>query len=87
MNRTPKFEVVNKPDLLYGINEIKTQAQTLEYDESGRLVTKDHTLTLIPYYAWANRGQGKMSVWLPYEAGAMHLGPALKVGSNEFLDK
>lgn len=23
MNRTPKFEVVSKPDLLYGINEIK----------------------------------------------------------------
>lgn len=48
--------------------------------------TQDATLKLIPYYAWANRGQGKMMVWLPYEAGAMHLGPALKVGTNEFLD-
>ena len=22
-------------------------------------------ITLVPYYAWANRGIGKMSVWLP----------------------
>ena len=29
MNRTPKFEVVEKPDLLYGINQLKTGAQTL----------------------------------------------------------
>ena len=70
MNRTPKFEVVEKPDLLYGINQIKTQAQTLEYDESGRLVAKDHTLTMIPYYAWAHRGAGNMAVWLPNEVSA-----------------
>ena len=30
MNRNPKFEVVEKPDLLYGINQLKTGAQTLE---------------------------------------------------------
>lgn len=70
MNRTPKFEVVEKSDLLYGINQIKTQAQTLEYDESGRLVAKDHTLTMIPYYAWAHRGAGNMAVWLPNEVSA-----------------
>ena len=70
MNRTPKFEGVEKPDLLYGINQIKTQAQTLEYDESGRLVAKDHTLTMIPYYAWAHRGAGNMAVWLPNEVSA-----------------
>ena len=23
-----------------------------------------HALTLIPYYAWAHRGSGEMSVWL-----------------------
>ncbi|WP_418416859.1 hypothetical protein, partial [Alistipes ihumii] len=25
--------------------------------------TRDVTLTLIPYYAWAHRGEGKMDVW------------------------
>ena len=64
MNRKPEFTVERKPELLYGIDELKTQAQTLGYDETGRLVTKDVTLTLIPYYAWAHRGTGEMAVWL-----------------------
>ena len=47
MNRNPKFEVVEKPDLLYGINQLKTGAQTLGYDDQGRLTTTDVNLTLI----------------------------------------
>ena len=70
MNLNPKFEVEKKPDLLYGINQLKTNAQVLSYDDSGRLTTKDVLLTLIPYYAWAHRGQGSMAVWLPQELSA-----------------
>lgn len=70
MNRAPKFEVVEKPDLLYGINQLRTDAQTLGYDDSGRLTTTDVKLTLIPYYAWAHRGAGAMAVWLPQELSA-----------------
>ena len=29
------------------------------------LQTKPTHIRLIPYYAWANRGQGDMSVWMP----------------------
>ncbi len=67
MNRKPTFSVENKPELLYGINEIKTNAQILSYDNDGRIVAKDVKLTMIPYYAWAHRGSGEMSVWLPNE--------------------
>ncbi|WP_455640434.1 beta-L-arabinofuranosidase domain-containing protein [Parabacteroides sp.] len=70
MNRKPEFKLQRKPELLYGINELTTQAQTLGYDESGRLTTKDVTLTLIPYYAWAHRGAGEMAVWLPQDVSA-----------------
>lgn len=70
MNQHPQFEVVERPDLLYGLNQIKTPVQTLEYDEQGRLVVKDQELTLIPYYAWAHRGPGNMAVWLPSEVRA-----------------
>lgn len=70
MNQHPQFEVVEKPDLLYGLNQIKTSVQTLEYDEQGRLLAKDQQLTLIPYYAWAHRGPGNMAVWLPSEVRA-----------------
>lgn len=66
---------------------IAAKAQRLSYDAEGKLCTSDVTLKLIPYYSWANRGQGKMMVWLPVEAGAVHLGPALRIGTNEFLDK
>lgn len=70
MNRTPKFEVVEKPDLLYGINQLKTDAQILGYDEEGRLTVQNVKLTMIPYYAWAHRGTGSMLVWLPQELSA-----------------
>lgn len=71
VNRKPEFTLERKPDLLHGINEIKTSAQTLDYDASGRLTVKDVMLTLIPYYAWAHRGKGEMAVWLPQEVNAV----------------
>ncbi|MDR3308909.1 MAG: glycoside hydrolase family 127 protein [Tannerella sp.] len=70
LNRKPEFTITAKPDFLNGINEITTGAQTLKYDDKGRLQTKDVTLALIPYYAWAHRGSGEMSVWLPQDLSA-----------------
>lgn len=70
MNRAPKFELVEKRDLLCGINQLKTDAQVLSYDDNGRLVAEDVKLTLIPYYAWCHRGSGPMAVWLPQELSA-----------------
>jgi DUF1680 family protein len=45
-----RFSVVEKPDMLYGIDQLVTS-------------TPDGQLTLIPYYAWAHRGRGEMNVW------------------------
>ena len=70
MNREPEFELVERPDLLYGLNQLVTDAQTLNYDDNGRLVAEDVKLTLIPYYAWCHRGSGEMAVWLPQELTA-----------------
>lgn len=75
LNRHPEFQVVERPDMLHGINEIKTEAQVLSYDASGKLTVKDVKLTLIPYYAWAHRGEGRMDVWLPIEVGAASAKP------------
>lgn len=75
LNRHPEFQVVERPDMLHGINEIKTEAQVLSYDASGKLAVKDVKLTLIPYYAWAHRGEGRMDVWLPIEVGAASAKP------------
>ncbi|MTK53984.1 glycoside hydrolase family 127 protein [Paludibacter sp.] len=73
MNRKPAFSVEYKPDLLYGINQIKTDAQILSYDLQGKIVAKDVKLTMIPYYAWAHRGSGEMAVWLPNELSSTRL--------------
>jgi len=70
MNKKPVFNVETKPNLLYGINTIQTDAQSLSYDAQGKLVTKEVKLNMIPYYAWAHRGSGDMAVWLPIDLSA-----------------
>lgn len=70
INRNPKFQVVKKPNMLYGIDEIVTRAQTLTYDDEGRVKAKDVDLNLIPYYAWAHRGSGNMDVWMAQDLSA-----------------
>lgn len=67
MSQKPELSVEHRSDLLYGIDMIHSDAQTIAYDEKGRLVVKDVTLNLIPYYAWCHRGSGEMTVWLPQE--------------------
>ena len=86
LNRNPQFEEVRRDDLLYGITQLKTQAQVLDYDTEGRLQTKDVTLTLIPYYAWAHRGSGKMSVWLPANLSATRPGVPPTTASQSKID-
>jgi DUF1680 family protein len=41
----------------------------LYYPASESVEAKDvpTTVKLIPYYAWANRGQASMQVWIPYQ--------------------
>lgn len=70
LNKKPTFKVESKKDLLYGINTIQTDAQSLNYDLQGKLETKDVKLNMIPYYAWSHRGSGDMAVWLPIDLNA-----------------
>jgi DUF1680 family protein len=70
MNRKPVFEVEKKPDLLFGITQLKTDAQVISYNAQGKIAVSDVRLTMIPYYAWAHRGSGEMAVWLPNELSA-----------------
>ncbi len=61
----PEISVSHSADKLYGITELSLPAQSLSTDADGRLRLRDVTLNLIPYYAWAHRGSGHMTVWLP----------------------
>jgi DUF1680 family protein len=62
-----QFHTEFRPDLLNGIQVIKTRVRAVERDKDGTASTKAHELVAIPYYAWANRGMGEMTVWLPRE--------------------
>lgn len=59
-------KAVRQPDLLGGITTLQFTAPTLHVAPDGMSVqTSPKTITAIPYFAWANRGQNPMQVWLP----------------------
>ncbi len=84
VNPATGFEA-EKTDRLNGITILHGKAQLLTRAADGNLALKDVNLSLIPYYAWAHRGQGQMSVWLPMSPSATR--PLVKAGDdfrNEF---
>jgi DUF1680 family protein len=59
---TPAYE----PGLLNGVTVLKAQVKSVNIDEAAQTInTENKTMTAIPYYAWANRGKGEMTVWFP----------------------
>ncbi len=73
----PSFRSSYRADLLGGVVTISARAaNTPEEAERGPLYrpvgsfrpeSEDVNVTLIPYYAWANRGDSHMVVWMPRE--------------------
>ena len=59
-----------RPDLLGGVEVITGQAVVLSEDADKKMREEQVSFTAIPYYAWANRGNGEMMVWIPFEKGA-----------------
>jgi hypothetical protein len=57
----------SRPDLLNGVVTIEGEAEAL-VEKAGKVSSVHKPITLIPYYAWANRGAGEMTVWLPRDA-------------------
>src|SRR5690606_19564751 len=67
----PTVYAVEEVDNAGGFEEITISADdefqvNMQSDLLGGVNTiSNETLTAIPYYAWSNRGIGKMKVWLP----------------------
>lgn len=60
------FKTAYQKDLLEGVTTIQFQAPTVQITGDGQAVTTEmKTITAIPYYAWCNRGQNPMQVWMP----------------------
>jgi DUF1680 family protein len=62
------FTTEYKPNMLNGITVLKSEVKGVNIDADGlNLSTQNKTFTAIPYYAWANRGKGEMTVWFPQQ--------------------
>jgi len=60
------FTAEYRPELLNGIVVIQTETPVVSVSDDGLAVqTTPRKITGIPYYSWANRGEGQMQVWVP----------------------
>jgi DUF1680 family protein len=60
------FTPTYNADLLNGVMTLKADVKSVNVDEANQnITTGTSTLTAIPYYSWANRGKGEMTVWFP----------------------
>lgn len=60
-----KLETEFRKDLLGGVQVIKGKAYATKEGEGDEIIKTEQGLVLIPYYAWAHRGNGEMMVWMP----------------------
>lgn len=52
-----------KPDLLQGVTVLQGELPAVIIENGNSISTRKQPFTAIPYYSWANRGQGEMTVW------------------------
>ena len=76
------IKVENKPELLKGVYILKAAGKSSARVSDTEIKTSDVDVTLIPYYAWAHRGSGEMTVWIPEKAGAAQPAPAPTIAST-----
>ncbi len=71
--RRAEWTIRHDPDLLHGVTVLETEAHVVPgakpdgglYQELPTGEPRQVSIRLIPYFAWNNRGEPKMSVWLP----------------------
>ncbi len=72
-----------RPDLLNGIQVIEGKAVALAHsEEDDSIIETSVPFLAIPYYAWANRGESEMAVWLPANFSAATPLPAPTIASK-----
>jgi DUF1680 family protein len=75
---TGKFE----PDLLGGVVKLTGNVESVSRSEDGiSTVTGETVMTAVPWFAWANRGEGEMSVWMPRDQSKVVIPPAPSIAS------
>ncbi|MBK7099693.1 MAG: glycoside hydrolase family 127 protein [Sphingobacteriales bacterium] len=67
-----KFDTEFQPDLLNGVTVLKSQVNAVVINNN-EVKTVKQPFTAIPYYAWANRGKGEMTIWFPEKIKSMDI--------------
>ena len=74
-----KLEVSFNKDLLNGVNVIGGKSDNYSINTKGDTIANLQNFIAIPYYAWAHRDSGKMSVWLARSSEYVKPLPALSL--------
>jgi len=75
-----------RQDLLNGVEAITGTATAYITNRSGIVIAHDQPFTAIPYFAWANRGPGEMTVWIPDETTFVRVRPFPTLASASQVD-
>ncbi|MFN8258482.1 MAG: glycoside hydrolase family 127 protein [Bacteroidales bacterium] len=76
------FTSTYNADLLDGINVIQGKSKPTYYKNDKIETGAEQEFTAIPYYAWANRGPGEMSVWLSSSVDKTRPTPPVTIASE-----
>lgn len=83
VDKNAVVNAVYKHDLLNGVAVLEMEGHSSARQlNSDQLISTTQKVTAIPYYSWANRGPGEMTVWIPYEASAARPTPAPTIASK-----
>jgi DUF1680 family protein len=61
------------PSILNGVMTLKGQVPVVIITNNDNISTQKQSFTAIPYYSWANRGKGEMTVWFPTQVKDIEL--------------
>lgn len=77
------FDAQFQPDMLGGIVKLTGNVKRVSRSEDKvSTVTDEKVMVAVPYYAWANREQGVMSVWLARNEAAIIIPPTPSIAST-----
>ncbi len=83
LDKNINFKYEYKENLINGVNILKGISKSLSIDKSDNsTIEKEQNFIAIPYYAWAHRGNGEMTVWFPYEKSAANPTPLPTIASE-----
>lgn len=70
-----KFTTAFNPALLNGVMTLTAEAPVVIIKDDETIITERKPVTMIPYYSWANRGKGEMTVWFPSQVKDIEILP------------